>query len=60
MNVTCETPGCDNEGITIEVADTWLDVGGIERPSEIARCGRCNEWIIPPPTEGESHAPDPV
>lgn len=52
MIVTCVTPGCLNEGIPIEIADTWIDQDDIERPVEIAWCSPCEQWIIPPPTEG--------
>lgn len=60
MNVTCTTPGCENEGIALEIADHWQDLDGTLHPVTVVQCGPCRQWIIPPPTEGEPHAPDPV
>lgn len=48
MTVTCRTAGCGNEGIAIEIADTWLDRDGTVHPVTVVQCGVCFEWIIPP------------
>ncbi len=52
MNVTCTTPGCENEGIALEIADHWQDLDGTLHPVTVVQCGPCRQWIIPPPTEG--------
>ncbi|WP_136057233.1 hypothetical protein [Microbacterium sp. K24] len=48
MTVICETAGCENEGIAIEIADTWSDLEGNSHPVEVVQCGACFEWIIAP------------
>ncbi|AYD86263.1 hypothetical protein JTF60_gp17 [Microbacterium phage Efeko] len=45
--VVCETAGCENVGISIEVADD---------PNGAVVCGPCGRWIIAPPTEQETPA----
>lgn len=37
--VVCETAGCENAGIEIDVADD---------PHAAVICGPCGQWIIPP------------
>ncbi|MFJ4173417.1 hypothetical protein [Microbacterium sp. NPDC089696] len=49
MIVACETEGCENEGIEIEIPDTWTDTEGQEQPVAVVLCGVCEHWIIPPP-----------
>lgn len=48
MTVTCETEGCGNEGIPLEIADTWTDTEGVQQPVAVVQCGVCLGWIIPP------------
>lgn len=48
MTVTCRTAGCGNEGIPLEIADTWTDTDGVEQPVAVVQCGVCLGWIIPP------------
>lgn len=43
--VTCDTPGCENAGRPIEVADD---------PHAGVSCGPCGRWIIHPPTDQET------
>lgn len=52
MTVTCLTSGCENEGIALQVPSTTTDPDGTIRPVAIVQCGPCQQWIIPPPTEG--------
>lgn len=55
MIVTCQTRGCDNENISIEIADRWTAPDGSEKPVTVVQCGVCLGWILPPPEE-ESEA----
>lgn len=54
MTVTCETQGCENQSIPIDIADTWTDQDGVQQPVTVVGCGACGQWIIPPPIEGVS------
>lgn len=49
MIVTCKTPGCENEGFPIEIADHWIDYDSegnpVERPIEFVQCGPCGNMI---------------
>lgn len=51
MIVTCQTPGCENQGIPLEIADTWTDQDGTQNPVTVVQCGPCHQWIIPPPED---------
>ena len=54
MIVACETQGCENEGIQIEIADTWTDTEGTQQPVTVVQCGVCLGWILPPPIAEQS------
>ena len=45
MNVTCQTEGCANVGIPIEIATTWTDDEGIEHTVDAVVCGVCGQTI---------------
>lgn len=42
QDAVCQTPGCENNGVPIQVAD---------HPSVTVLCGPCGQWIIPPQIE---------
>lgn len=59
MDATCLTPGCENEGITLVVDDTWTDLVGDAQPVTAVQCGPCQQWIIPPAPEPEPAPEEP-
>lgn len=46
MTVTCETENCENQGIPIEIADTWTGTDGEQHQVTSVMCGACEQWII--------------
>jgi hypothetical protein len=43
--VTCQTEGCTNEGVPIEVDLTWVDEDGETHEIETVVCGPCGRQI---------------
>jgi hypothetical protein len=41
MTVTCSTPDCPNDGIGIEIPDTW----------DTCTCGGCGAELLPLPAD---------
>lgn len=49
--VVCPTPGCQNEGVPIEVLTTWTDDEGTQHPVDSVVCGVCGATLTPVPGE---------
>jgi hypothetical protein len=49
--VTCHTPGCENNGIPLEVVTEWTDTDGNEQTVDNVQCGACGREIrdVDPP-----------
>lgn len=41
VTVTCPTEGCENQGVPIDVPDSWVDDEGVEHQVDAIMCGAC-------------------
>ena len=42
---TCQTEGCGNAGIPLELDLTWVDDAGDTHTVDVVQCGACGEPI---------------